>query len=572
MIEFTNIIIEGFCSIDSLELTLNTNKITIVRGPNGFGKSNLLSAIVWGIYGKNLKGVSDVNTWKKFRPKSYMGTKVELFFNKGNSVHKIVRCLEYKGEVEGAKGNNRLLYLIDADPVKEKTKPQLQALIEKNVGMSYNLFINTIMFGQGMKRLIQESGSDKKQLFEEIFDLGYLTKAKKIAQDKYNDLDKETFKVKATLDHENSLYDEQSSMLDDLRSRLKNKVSINNKELDSLVEAKNLAIKALNEIKPMEANRLKSKIDIRIKKVNGLLRDINDTLRIAKKSTNISLKDLIDDTISLIEGNNISEAILKLKDIKNSFDKIDECHTKSSDLNNRLHKLYDKKAEVSKLISKAENLEYKIKTLDKSISKIQEDNNTYDKSIIEKQETKLNDTRLRIDKLKPKYEALVEDRDIYKWVYTDPLGNKGIKVFLFESSLGYLNETLRSYSDILGFNIQFSVDLNSTKKDFETLITKDGVDVLYEELSGGEKQLANLAMAFAMNEVITNSKGTNIAFLDEVFESLSSDNIEVVVGLIRKVYKDRTLFLITHHDSLPIPNAKTLVVKKIKGLSSYEFQ
>lgn len=104
------------------------------------------------------------------------------------------------------------------------------------------------------------------------------------------------------------------------------------------------------------------------------------------------------------------------------------------------------------------------------------------------------------------------------------------------------------------------------------MITKDGVDVLYEELSGGEKQLANLAMAFAMNEVITNSKGTNIAFLDEVFESLSSDNIEVVVGLIRKVYKDRTLFLITHHDSLPIPNAKTLIVKKIKGLSSYEFQ
>ena len=55
--------------------------------------------------------------------------------------------------------------------------------------------------------------------------------------------------------------------------------------------------------------------------------------------------------------------------------------------------------------------------------------------------------------------------------------------------MGYLNQVLESYSEILGFNIQFKVDLNSTKKDFVTLIVKDGVDVIYEELSGGEKQL-----------------------------------------------------------------------------------
>ena len=55
MIEFNKIYIEGFCSITSLEMPLNTQKITIVRGPNGYGKSNFLSAIVWALYGKNLK-------------------------------------------------------------------------------------------------------------------------------------------------------------------------------------------------------------------------------------------------------------------------------------------------------------------------------------------------------------------------------------------------------------------------------------------------------------------------------------------------------------------------------------
>ena len=147
----------------------------------------------------------------------------------------------------------------------------------------------------------------------------------------------------------------------------------------------------------------------------------------------------------------------------------------------------------------------------------------------------------------------------------------GIKSYLFESSLQDLNEILATYSDVLGFAIQFEVDLSSARKDFKTLISMEGQTVEYEDLSGGQKQLVNLAMAFSMNTLIGQAQGVNIAFLDEVFESLSSDNIEVVVGLIRKVYKDKTLFLITHQDSLPIPNSRVLRVKRIKGISRYEF-
>ena len=162
-------------------------------------------------------------------------------------------------------------------------------------------------------------------------------------------------------------------------------------------------------------------------------------------------------------------------------------------------------------------------------------------------------------------------RERLVWAYTDPLGSNGIKAFLFESSLGFLNEVLESYSEVLGFSIQFIVDLESTRKDFQTVIYMDGIEVQYDELSGGQKQLCNLAMAFAMNEVMTQAKGISIAFLDEVFENLSQDNIEIVVGLIKKVYKDKTLFLITHQESLPISNSKTLKVQRIKGISHYQY-
>ena len=146
----------------------------------------------------------------------------------------------------------------------------------------------------------------------------------------------------------------------------------------------------------------------------------------------------------------------------------------------------------------------------------------------------------------------------------------GIKSYLFESCLHQLNDILETYSETLGFSIHFEVDLSSARKDFVTRINLEGQEVEYDELSGGQKQLTHLAMAFSMNSMVAQAQGINIAFLDEVFESLSDDNIEIVIGLIKQVYQDKTLFLITHQDSLPIANSRVLRVKRVKGLSEYE--
>ena len=67
MLTFLNMDVEGFCSIESLHLQLNPTCTMLIKAPNGKGKSTILSALVWAIYGKNLKGVSEVNTWKQIR-------------------------------------------------------------------------------------------------------------------------------------------------------------------------------------------------------------------------------------------------------------------------------------------------------------------------------------------------------------------------------------------------------------------------------------------------------------------------------------------------------------------------
>ena len=87
----------------------------------------------------------------------------------------------------GAKGKDRLIFIKDGDVIDIKGKGKIQDAINREIGLSYTLFMNSIMFGQGIRGLIQESNSDKKKIFEEVFDLEFLNLAKGIAlQDKNN--------------------------------------------------------------------------------------------------------------------------------------------------------------------------------------------------------------------------------------------------------------------------------------------------------------------------------------------------------------------------------------------------
>lgn len=565
MIQFTKIDIEGFCSIDQLSLDLNVPGITLIRGANGFGKSTIFSALVWVLYGKNPKGNSNVNTWEKVRPKSYRGTKVEIYFIRDTKIHRIIRCLNYKGEVEGAKGNSRVIYEIDANPVEDKRKKGIQDLITRDLGMSYNLFINSVMFGQGLTRLIESSGSDQKKLFEEIFETEYLTRARDIAKnqyDRYNQeyskliykrdvLEKQISNLKHSMEYAEKYNESEIRRRKERESSLRKEKNTQKKDLARLVES-------------MDRDRQQA-IPALIEEHKEMIQRNQEKLDKAKSEVGIPLEELINKTIELLEKKDYDSSLRYLRNLKSAFSKIDSCQSKIYSLYNSLTRLKEEK-------SKLQIIEEKIKRLKSSIQNIRTSIRDLKDSPLP---NKTNNFQEQIEEYQKELDSLQIDlvesnRDLYKWAYTDPLGNNGIKAFLFESSLDSLNKSLETYSNILGFNILFGVDLESNRKDFTVYINMDGQEVPFEDLSGGQKQLVNLAIAFAMNDIMSQSKNINIAFLDEVFESLSQNNIEIVSELIRKIYKNKTLFLITHQESLPI-STRVLKVNRVRGISHYEF-
>ena len=570
MIQFGNIIIEGFCSIPYIELNLGSKGITVIRGATGEGKTTILSALVWGAYGKNLKGKSDVNTWEKYRPKNYNGTKVEIYFGKDGKTHKITRCLKYKGEVNGAKGKDRLIYEIDAVEVSEKNKGEIQALINADLGMSYSLFMNSILFGQGMKRLIQESSSDQKDLFEEIFELEYISKARDIAKGYYTEALREYNEISQKYSSSKEKKQSIQRMLDDLKKQanhvkndLSSRVKVLEKKLSLLAKAKKE-----NELK--ETVTYKNRIEQRIQEARDNQKELLNKINDAKKKTRVSLEEFIGVIIKLLKRGDIKNSLKRLMEVKKAFGDIERLQDKCSKLADKISNYRDKLEELRDQEYEANKVQRDIDLTHVEIKKLLSEKRAgVNLGLIKKYKTQLSTISDKLQSIESEMEEKRAKVDNYKWVMDDPLGNRGIKAFLFESSLDILNETLESYSEVLGFSILFYVDIQGVKKDFNTQIIMDGIEVSYEELSGGQKTLVNLAMAFAMNEVMTKAKGINIAFLDEVFENLSSEYVDLVIGLIRKIYKDKTLYLISHQESLPIPNARVLTVTREMGLSQY---
>lgn len=568
MLTFTRLNIQGFCSIDSFSLQLNQDCTVLIKAPNGFGKSTLLNALVWALYGKNIKGVSEVNTWKEYQPKDYKGTMVEVFFQKNQDSYKVIRCQKFKDYLEdGAKGNDRLIIIKNAEIINIKGKNELQNAINKELGLSYLLFMNSIMFGQGIKRLIQESNSDKKKLFEEVFDLEYLNLAKGIAnQDKavilneINQLESESLSLKKELEANKEAYfdlrSREKSFKQDIREKSR-KLKEERRDLTALLIAKQKRI----------SDEVDVAIEQKVRNQTKAVQEIKSRIKLNKEILSTPLNELVDESIELIKNKQYKKALKMLTPLSKAFKEREELQELYEESTERLDELESNCTRYKALVKECSDIASDLADIDQEIKDLK---NQKLKVMSTKYKERLKKIRKDLRKVDEDYHNRELELENYNWLINDPLGNNGIKAYLFDSSLHLLNRTLASYSEVLGFRIEFNIDLNSTRKDFVTLIERDNHIIDYDELSGGEKQVCNLCMAFAMHEALTASKGINLAFLDEVFESLSSDNIELVINLIKHIFNSKSLFLITHHDSLPLSNTKILQVEKIKGLSYYK--
>ncbi|CAB4185400.1 ABC_ATPase domain containing protein [uncultured Caudovirales phage] len=196
MLHFLRIELEGFGSFaEPSSFDFNQGGLFIVRGKNGVGKTTLFSALVWALYRTSLKNITAerTQTWQRLRPADFRGTRVIVFFQKDGVEYAVARHIGFKGKTFGLEGKTSLLVFqkpvgqerdFDQEDLVTETlhNVDVQTYISKVLSMDSRVFLNSVLFGQRMRRLVEAEGDEKRKMFETLFDLEFIQRAKEKGQ------------------------------------------------------------------------------------------------------------------------------------------------------------------------------------------------------------------------------------------------------------------------------------------------------------------------------------------------------------------------------------------------------
>lgn len=595
MIDFKNIQIEGFGSIiKTLDFKLNRRNLSIIRGRVGSGKTSIPSAMVWCIYGSTLKAKSSVETWEELRFEGYKGTKVELSLDAKGNKYTFIRCMNYKGKIHKIRGGNQIFILKNGELIHtERNKFDKQKFILDIIGYSHSLFMNSIVFGQRMKKIVEESGPIKKKIFEEAFEIAFIEQAKLATKEKLDKSDsligKYSVKLEDKVDRLEDLKEDLEDAKEDeteFKKRKKDRLSKLNvllKENDTKVITIQNNIDGIKDYDVKVLKNEKDKLDKELNKANNIgkkytklldkIREVEDeeTLLNAEAGKDITECETCGSKLSFKKSKKLTQnrnnrLILlgdkadKLRDKQFNSKRIDTAHIEKK-INKNTKLIYKAKGNKQLLSNYKENL---TDSVNRGLSISGEIKEVRDEKLIirsKKLSTKISKMLKQIAKINKKVDTIREKRSTQEWLIKDPLSNNGLKAYVFDSLLGKVNRHLAEYSSILGFKVEFGIDLESTRKDFYQTITRDDIIIMYEDLSGGQKQLVDTSVALAIHSVIATIRPINVLFMDEPFEGLDEETIETVAELIDYKCKEQCLYLITHHSSFNPTGAKEILVK-----------
>ena len=565
MIKFKYVRWKNFLSTGNqpIEIQLDKNPTTLIIGENGAGKSTILDALCFGLFGKPFRMISKNQMVNSINNSS---TIVEVEFSIGTVQYKVVR---------GIKPNKFEIYQNDKMMNLEANVRDYQKILEQQIlKLNYGSFTQVVILGSASwAPFMQLKANKRREVVEEILDIKIFSTMNLILKQKIKTIMEDI----RDIDHQYELVSSKIGMQENhIKGMKENKDKIIEQKEKVIEENKSELLKRKKkegELKFANSNFLKEMIgEDKVADKRDKLKDIQFTL---KDKHNRETK-----MITFFEENDECPTCEQLISFNFKEKKIKQNQTSVKLLDEGLHKLSDEMSKVNtrlkeyKTISKhirdnevlIAQINASILELEKFNVKLETEIEQYKKNGVEESDIeKLESLKLDIQKVEEQKTKLREDK-VYHEAARSMLMDTGIKTKIIKQYLPIMNKLINKYLTSMEFYVNFTLDENFE----ETIKSRYRDEFTYASFSEGEKMRIDLALLFTWRAVakMKNSTNTNLLILDEIFDSsLDGTGTDEFLKILNTL-EGENVFVISHKQDVLVDKFKhTLKFEKNKNFS-----
>jgi DNA repair exonuclease SbcCD ATPase subunit len=546
------------------EIDFTKNKTNLIVGTNGAGKSTILDALCFSLFGKPFRKINKPQLINTVNEKD---CKVEVEFSIGKSDWKVVRGIK-----------PAIFEIWKNDAILDQSAAALdqQKWLEQNVlKMNYKSFTQIVILGSSnFVPFMQLSAAHRREVIEDLLDIKIFSSMNTLIKEKIRqskeeikilDLKKESFLDKVKM-QENFIEELENRGKENIQKKL-HSISTLDKEVEVFMRESGILEENIFE-KQKEVEEYVGAGD-KLRKFGTLKGKISQKVSTLTKEHKFFTENTvcptctqeIDDTFRI---NRINDAQNKAKELQSGYKELEEA-IKEEEGRERQFNIITK--EILKLTNDISQNNIKISGYQRQIRDLESEVQTITKQL-ENRNTEHEKLESFKDNLKITYDDLASKKDTinyYDFSYS-LLKDGGVKSKIIKKYLPLINQQVNRYLQMMDFYINFTLDEEFN----ETVQSPIHEDFSYSSFSEGEKQRIDLALLFTWREVarLKNSVNCNLMILDEIFDSsLDSTGTEEFLKIIRYVIKDANVFVISHKTGLEDKFESVLRFEKVKGFS-----
>ena len=567
MITFKKISWKNFLSTGNhpIEVKLDENSTTLIVGANGTGKSTILDALTFVLYGKSFR---KINKSQLINTTNEKNCEVNIEFLVNSTNWKIVR---------GIKPNIFKISKNGEELNQSANVNDQQKWLEQNVlKMNYKSFTQIVILGSStFVPFMQLPTSSRREVVEDLLDIKIFSSMNTLIKEKIRFVREEvrTFELK-----KESLKDKtemQSQFIEEIENRgmenikeREDKIKVLGVEVDTHLEHNQILESNSDEL--IKKQETLTGIGDKLKKLNNLKGKITQKVATITKEHKFFTDNTVCPTCtqSIEEDfrvNRIDEAQSKAKELQSGYKELEEAIKTEEDRELQFTTLSKEITQLTHGISKnntrISGCQRQIRDLESEVQKLttQLANRNTEHDKLEEFRSSLQNT----------YENLAEKKEkitYYDFTYS-LLKDGGVKSMIIKKYLPLINQQVNKYLQMMDFYINFKLDEEFN----ETIESPIHEDFSYASFSEGEKMRIDLALLFTWREVarFKNSVNTNLLIMDEVFDSsLDGFGTEEFLKIIKYVIQDANIFVISHKTGMDERFENVIKFDKVKGFSS----